>query len=252
MNLAGAIAYIRNWRESQNLDALTPQEERAAASRLLIEKGYSLPEFIPDATGKLKLIEGVYVSEENTVVVSIESELSVEKTNAENTLPSDAPVFPWQSTDKREFWCEDLQSFVRLTGDVNADGTYYVNKTGDGTFRPWGVKGNKLVPKEQAPSTAPQSEYLLINSAAWADIKNCLINKFIPSYPWSKKGDKLPTEIREEMLNLAKSRKQGLASLIEDERKAGKFEDTRNFVLRMNNVYESFPWQDFAQMLDFK
>lgn len=248
MNLSGAIAYIRNWRESQNLDALTPQEERAAASKLLIEKGYSLPEFIPDAVGKLKLIEGVYVSEENTVVVSV---LNEGETSAD-AVPSATPLLPWNSTDKREFWCEELESFVRLTGDVNVDGTYYVNKSGDGTFRRWGVKGDKLVLKEQAPSSAPKSEYLLINSAAWADIKNCLVTKFIPSYPWSKKGDKSPTEIREEMLSLAKSRKQGLASFIEDERKAGKFEDTRNFVLRMNNVHESFPWQDFAQMLDFK
>jgi hypothetical protein len=57
--------------------------------------------------------------------------------------------------------------------------------------------------------------------------------------------------VREDMLVLAKSRKQGLSSLIEDERKLGRFEDAQNFILRMNSVYESFPWGDFTQMLDF-
>lgn len=267
MNTEGAIAYIRNWREQQNLDALPPQEEREAASRLLVEKGFKLPEVIPDTTGSLKLFEGKYVKLEETakVVVSTlnneaeESPISPENKEEAITLEPDNPLFPWEPGDRREFWCEKLQSFVRFTGDLEANGNYWVIKTGEGNFRRWPVKGNELVLKENAPQDAPKSELLLINSAKWSDIKDCLINKFIPSYPWSKKdikvGDKVetktPSDVREDMLTLAKSRKKGLANYIEEERDRGRFEDATNFTLRMNAVYESFPWADFTQMLDF-
>lgn len=271
MNIEGAIAYIRDWRELQSLDALSPQEEREAASRLLVEKGFKLPEVIPDATGSLKYIEGNYVKlEESTKVIVSTLNNESEETpalpeNKEEAIASEYPkentdpLFPWNPSDHREFWCEKLQSFVRMTGDLEANGNYWVIKSGEGNFRRWPVKGSDLVLKEDAPQEAPKSELLLVNSVSWGDIKNCLVNKFIPSYPWSKKdikiGDRVetksPNEVREDMLNLAKSRRKGLATYIEEEREKGRFEDAQNFTLRMNTVYESFPWGDFTQMLDF-
>jgi hypothetical protein len=273
VEITGAIAYIRNWRESQNLDPLPPYEERESAVKLIEEKGYKLPTFIPSGEGSLQFKDGVYVKEEGRgkmeerrITGEEEKETSPRSVVAErltyskeeeqeSTHPSSSflltSFFLWSPSDKREFWCEKLQSFVRMSGDLNADGTYWVIKTGEGNFRRYPAKGEDLILKENAPKDVPTTDLLLVNSATWADIKNCLVTKFIPSYPWSKKGERSPNEIREEMLTLAKSRRQGLASLIEDERKLGNFEDDQNFTLRMNQVYESFPWGDFTQMLDF-
>lgn len=265
MNIEGAIAYIRNWRIEQNLESLAPQDERESALKLIQDKGYKLPEFVPDGQGSLQLKEGVYSMKDvsaplNTSSVEIiksEVEAVVEQKIVDPIqivppIPS-APqtLFPWQPHDKRQFWCDRHHSFVRLTGDLDANGTYWVNKSGEGTFSRYPAKGHELVLREDAPSSAPESELLLINSVNWGDIKNCLVNKFIPTYPWSKKGDKAPNQIREDMLTLAKSRKQGLSNFIEEERRLGRFEDSQNFILRMNAVYESFPWGDFTQMLDF-
>jgi hypothetical protein len=241
MDLKGAIVYIQKWRLKEGLGALSPQEERESASKLLFEKGYKLPEVFAG----MKLSEGVYIK---TVG---EAEEAGEEEGKQGRGELIAPLFPWEPQDSREFWCEKLGSFVRMTNDLNSDGTYWVIKSGEGHFRRYPVRGNELVPKENAPSNAPIADLLLINSAAWADIKNCLVDKFIPSYPWAKNGDKSPTQVREDMLTLAKSRKRGLAQLIEDERKAARFEDAQVFMLRMNAVHESFPWGDFAQMLDF-
>jgi hypothetical protein len=254
MNTEGAIAYIRDWRKEQNLESLSPQDEREAAAKLIQEKGYKLPEFIPDGQGSLHLNEGVYVMKDSIEIVKISN---AEEQVAEGLFPlppcppAPLPLFPWESHDRREFWCDRHKSFVRLTGDLEANGTYWVNKSGEGTFNRYRAFGHELVLRENAPSSTPESELLLINSAGWGDIKNCLVNKFIPTYPWSKKGDKTPTQVREDMLILTKSRRQGLAGFIEEERKLGRFEDSQNFILRMNTVYESFPWGDFTQMLDF-
>ena len=240
MEIAQAIAYVQQWREQQNLDPLSPHEEREAAAKLIKEKGYNLPSFIPGNDGTLQLKDGVYMETQEKPVLIVHT-----------TEQAPEGLFPWRALDDREFWCEKLKSFVRMTGDLNADGTYFVIKSGEGNFRRYPVKGSDLVLKADAPKEAPTSDLLLVNSASWGDIKNCLITKFIPSYPWSKKGDRSPAEIREEMLSLAKSRRNGLASFIEEERKLGNFEDAQNFVLRMNAVHESFPWNDFTQMLDF-
>lgn len=253
MNYEGAIAYIRNWREQQNLEPLSPQQERESASKLLFEKGYKLPEFIPDANGKLELKEGAYVSDTTIVDVSIEDSEQLPVISKQPLVTDNCSLitdYPWQPEDKREFWCEKLQSFVRIDG-LEASGFYWVIKSGEGHFRRWTVKGEELVLRDNAPQEAPKSELLLINSVSWGDIKNCLVNKFIPSYPWSKKGERSPNQIREDMLAIAKSKRQGLATYIEDERKVGRFDDAQNFTLRMNAVYESFPWGDFAQMIDF-
>ncbi|RUR77000.1 hypothetical protein PCC6912_39590 [Chlorogloeopsis fritschii PCC 6912] len=248
MDIDGAIAYIRKWRHEQNLDAFSPQQEREEASKLLLQKGYDIPKIIITEVGVMKLEDGVF-----QIIKKEQPDAIAQTEESESKLPEpvvEKPVY-WSPQDKREFWCEKLKLFVRMTGDLNADGTYWVIQSGEGTFRRYPVKAEDLVLKENAPKEIPTSDFLLINSASWSDIKNCLVNKFIPSYPWSKKGDKQPNQIREDMLAIAKSRKQGLASFIEEERNLGRFEDAQNFVLRMNVAYESFPWGDFAQLLDF-
>lgn len=276
MNIEGAIAYIRTWRQEQNLEPLAPQDERESAIKLIQEKGYKLPEFVPDGQGSLQLKEGIYsmkeveerkkedgrgmkdetekIDNESVASLLLMGDAKIEQ-SPEVILPPPSslplPLFPWEPHDKRQFWCERHHSFVRLTGDLDANGTYWVNKSGEGTFSRYPARGHELVLRENAPESAPESELLLINTVAWSDIKNCLVNKFIPTYPWSKKGDKTPNQVREDMLILAKSRKHGLSNFIEEERKLGRFEDSQNFILRMNAVYESFPWGDFTQMLDF-
>lgn len=240
-----AIAYIRKWRDTQGLDALSPSEERAAASKLIAQKGWGLPEKMAVVYESYFLKDGVYQLMEikDTIEISVDSVL--------NAPPSTPDLYPWNPQDKQEFWCDKLSFFVRLTGDLNVDGTYFVNKIGDGTFRRYGVRGGDLVPKNQAHTNSPKSDLLAVNRASWGDIKNFLTDKFIPSYPWTKRGDKTPTEVRADMEALAKSRNKGLAKLIEEERDADSFDDAQNLATRMTARHESFPWMEFAQMLDF-
>ncbi|MBO3463130.1 hypothetical protein G7B40_001450 [Aetokthonos hydrillicola Thurmond2011] len=250
MDLKDAIAYIKTWREEQKLDALPPDIERVAASKLLAQKGWNLPEKIPDFDGNLYLIDGAYVKPD-TMKTTDTVEIQVEIQQPAEIKPPNP--FPWEPGDKREFWCEKLKSFVRMTGDLNADGIYYVNKVGDGAFRRYPVKGQDLVLKEQAPADAPSTDLLAVNRASWTEIKNFLIEKFIPSYPWSRKGEKTPADVRADMELLAKSKNKGLGKLIEEERRTerGSYEDSQNFTMRLTALHESFPWAEFAQMLDF-
>lgn len=233
MELKHAVAHIKKWRDDQNLDALSPSEERIAASKFISQKGWNLPTSLPSFEGNLQFIEGVYTKAMEVVKVS--------------------EIFSWNPLDKRELWCQKLGFFVRLTGDLDTNGTYYVTKLGEGNFRRYPVRAYDLVLKEEAPQDAPSTDLLLVNQASWGDIKNYLVDKFIPSFPWSRKGDKTPADIRGDMESLAKSRHKGLAKLIEEERQSsrGAFEDQANFTIRLTTLHESFPWAEFAQMLDF-
>ena len=248
MELKDAIGLVRNWRISQELDALPPDLERAAASKLLIQKGWNLPDKINDFDGSLYLIDGVYVKPMET---KDSIEITIDNPPQPTVLKPDP--FPWNPGDKREFWCDPLKNFVRFTGDLNADGNYYVTIIGDGTLRRYPVKGKDLVLKEKAPADVPYVDLLLINRTTWGEIKNFMCERFIPSYPWTRYGDRSPADIRADMELLAKSKNKGLAKLIEDERKShrGSYENAENFSQRLTALHESFPWGEFAQMLDF-
>ncbi|MBW4480740.1 MAG: hypothetical protein KME54_28855 [Tolypothrix brevis GSE-NOS-MK-07-07A] len=229
-----AIKYIRNWREVQNLEPLPAQEEYAIATKLLQQKGYLLDNKINIGDTIYYLIDGEYKQKMELVV------------NEEN-------LTPWEPHDKREFWCDRLGFFVRLTGDLDINGFYRVSKLGDASFRYYQAKGSELVLKEHAPINAPSTDLLRVNTATWAEIKAHICDKFISSYPWEKQLDKTASQVRAEMDTLAKSRHKGLAKIIEDERSSshGNYEGIENFVLRMNITHESFPWKEFAQTLDF-
>ena len=253
--MRSAIAYIKKWREDQNLPQLSPADEREAARTLIVKRGYDLPKDITVLNEKFHLKDGRYV------VDSINLSIVPNKAPQEEAVVNEEPLiqseevsrFPWSPNDNREFWCEKLGFFVKLTRDVNIEGTYYVVKVGEGYYRRYPVFGNELVLKDKAPSNAPATDLLTINHATWGEIKNFLVDKFIPSYPWPKKGDLSPSEVREEMNAIAKSKHKGLAKMIENERSSfnGVFEGHENFTFRMTQVYESFPWSEFAQTLDY-
>lgn len=233
-----AIKYIRQWRESQGLESLTAQDEHLASLKLLEQKGQELPNKIQLGNQFYYLVNGEYMEiVDNATLRLVETNQTTE----------------WEPHDKREFWCDRLGFFVRLTGDLDVNGFYRVAKLGDGSYRTYQIRGGDLVLKEHAPISAPTTDLLTVNSASWAELKAHICDKFIAVYPWSKQQDKTPTQVRTEMDTLAKSRHKGLAKLIEDEKLSsrGNYEGIENFTMRMNALYESFPWQELAQTLDF-
>lgn len=163
--------------------------------------------------------------------------------------PRNENLFPYDPLDRREFWCEKLKAFVKLTGDVDALGIYWVYKVGESTYRRYGIKASDLsleknIKEEESP------KYLNINEASWSEIKNFII-QFINSFPWISMDDKSSMQIKEEMLNLAKSRNQGLANILEKEKSLSKFASKDQFIQRMNDIYPRFPWKEFSEILDF-
>ncbi|NJL10942.1 MAG: hypothetical protein HC908_14305 [Calothrix sp. SM1_7_51] len=251
MEIKAAIQFIREWRSREGLKDLTPSQEKEAAQKLIFQKGWNLKEVLVHPDGILKLNEGLYMSP-NLEVVKTQAPDNIERSQALDMGTEN--LFPWNPQDKRVFWSQSLRCDVRLTGDLNSDGNYYVVKVGEG-YRRYPERGNKLSPKSDIADTLnnQESELLAVNLANWSDIKNCLLEKFIGSYPWSKTPDKSPKEVREQMETLARSKQKGLATYISQERQTGRgrFTDKQEFVIRMTAIYDSFPWQDFAELLDF-
>lgn len=165
--------------------------------------------------------------------------------------------FPWSPIDDKdkEFWCARLGQFVFLTNNVESDGTYYVYIAGVSSRRHYPVKGYELVlanDKSAARIETSESEFFPVNKSNWSQIKNFLSENFIPSYAWSNTPEKSHEEVKASMLSLAKSPRQGLARMIEQERQnAGYFLDKSTFADRMRIHYESFPWLKLAEYFDY-
>lgn len=231
MDLKGAKNYIREWRNKQSLPDLSPGELSAAAEKLLFQKGWNLPKSLHHPEGLLIFKEGIYVNEETT--------------------PKESEYL-WNPQDSRVFWCNTLNSDVRLTGDLNADGTYFVVKVGEG-YRRYPVKAEQIQPKEQLTSQEKSPDYLSANLANWTEIKNLLTEQFIPSYPWQKTANSTAKEVRDQMQTLARSRRNGIATIIVDERSSdrGRFVSKEDFAIRMTAALDTFPFRELAELFDF-
>jgi hypothetical protein len=233
MDIKGATNYIREWRTRELLPDLSGGELRVAAEQLLFQKGWALPQALHYPDGILRFKEGLYHVDttESTAINEVQ--------------------YPWDPQDSRVFWCNTLNSDVRLTGDLNADGTYFVVKVGEG-YRRYPVKADQIQLRE-SNSQEKGSDYLAVNISNWTEIKNLLTEQFIPSYPWQKTADSTAKEVREQMQALAKSRKNGIATIIVEERSTsrGKFVSKEEFIIRMNAIMDTFPFRDFAELLDF-
>lgn len=165
--------------------------------------------------------------------------------------------YPWSFIEDqdKEFWCSRLGQYVRLTSDVETGGRYYVYVAGSNSKRIYPVFGHELVLADDKTAKridTDDSEFFPVNKSNWTQIKNFLTEKFIPSYPWKDSPDKSHEEVKASMLSIAKSPRNGLARLIEQERQHnGFFLDKATFDTRMKTHYESFPWLKLADFLDY-
>jgi hypothetical protein len=164
--------------------------------------------------------------------------------------------YPWSPLDEREFWCKRLGNFVRMTGNLNTGGIYYVTIPGskENSGRQYPVLGRDIVlaDSKEAKKIDTDDEFLSINKANWSQIKNFMCDRFIHSYPWQRTQEKTTEEVRNGMIVTAKSPRAGLAKMIENERNNnGYFLDITTFIGRMQPQYESFPWRKFASCLEF-
>jgi len=166
-------------------------------------------------------------------------------------------LYPWSYIEDKdkEFWCARLGQYVRLTNNVESNGTYYVYIAGTGSKRQYPVKGHEIVladDKSAKKFSGDANEFFPINKSNWTQIKNFLADNFIPSYAWASTPDKSNDEVKADMLAAAKSPRNGLARLIEQERQhQGHFLDKSTFSERMKTHYESFPWLKVSDFLDY-
>lgn len=234
MDIKYASQLIRKWREDQQLSVLSPEEEKKAAQVYIKQKGLVLP----DTFAGMPLVNGVY-------------------TNMPTSPTRDQKMFPLDPQDKRQYWSKQYGCYVTLTGDVTMGkgfATYYIRKADSSDTRPLPTKGHELVLAEDADLMPENGEFLEVNLSPWTTIKNFMLDRFVVSYPWTADGEKSPEDVRKHIEGLVKSSRNGLARMVETERKSerGHFAHSVDFVNRMSVFSKEFPWEEFARILDYK
>ncbi len=232
MQLDDAIAFIREWREAEDLLPLSFSELVNQAEKYLFVKGYNLPSELNFNNENYILNEGVYMN-------------ILDKSKEETD-----DLYPYNPLDKRTFYSDTYKCKVLLTGDLKISGTYMVSKLGEG-YQVYPDLARNLKPVVGEESEILPTTHLSINKSNWSDIKNWTLDKFVSSYPWQRAQDKSSTQVKEDIENFIKSKNKGLITLILNERINGVFVNREEFINRMNNVYDSFPWNDFCEVLDF-
>jgi hypothetical protein len=175
------------------------------------------------------------------------------------SLPKKDSKYPWNpfsEEDKaREYWCARLGQYVTLTNNLDSNGIYYVRIAGAApNSREYPVRGSEIIPAESraAKKIEGEGDFFPINKCNWNQIKELLINNFIPSYPWQDTDGESFQEVRDKWLSIAKNPRNGLARLIEIERNhAGIFLDKPTFVSRMQTRDSAFPWDKLSEFLNF-
>lgn len=163
---------------------------------------------------------------------------------------------PWNPITDREiaFYCsrlglDDLYLTPDIVGSPDSQIWYQVTSKSDTSKRVYPVAPDEIVPtssKEAKIAQETKDGLFQINLATIAQIKDLLINKFIPSYNWES------DEQKAEQLSKAKRPRDGYFRDIEQERNQGSFENKEDFTTRMNAKQEGFPWGDLANFLDYK
>jgi len=155
------------------------------------------------------------------------------------------------------FYCERLgMDDLVLTPDIlDICGRYQYNvKSARNPGRVYPVYGEEIVLSESREAKKAQitsDGKFKINLANQPQIKDFLVVKFIPSFPWQSTEEKSSEQVRDAMLSLAKQPRAGLVRQIEDERMQGYFLDTSTFIERMGKKVDNFPWSKFSDHLDF-
>lgn len=174
-----------------------------------------------------------------------------------------SPQFPWSPIDDRdtEFWCERLGIYGYLTPDVLSDGvrvTYHLRQSGVGNSasrRPFPVQGHEIIPTSSKAAKKIDTEkgnvLFPVNRSNYDQLKNFLADDFATSYPWQATADMTPDEVKKSIISRIKAPRNGLAREVENERSDGLFLDAATFVERMKKRFESFPWQELSQFLDY-
>lgn len=253
-------SHLAKWRESQQLSPLDQAELHEAAKTFIAQKGLALPSKITQGE-TYYLLNGEYVMKDaldNVPVMRSPALISVVDSLPESQA-ADNPRLPngkWNYLYKGVLFCPRIGCEVKfcdspemIAGDPNRL-KYYVKTIGAGTYdHRYAVMENELtLPIEEDERKV--SDRLELNIATWTEIKNFL-TQFANSYPWNKDGERSPTEVRDHVLAEIKSPKQGLAKLIEIERKKYPFDGRDEFISRMTDLYASFPWSAFVQLCDF-
>jgi hypothetical protein len=166
--------------------------------------------------------------------------------------------FPWNMPEHgdKEFWLQRIGQYVKLTGDIDSNGFYYVKAIGGDGVREYLVNGKELILSESKEAKKidlrnQQSGMFPINRSNWTQIKNFLTDDFINSYPWKGNESKSSEALRDNWLSAAKNPRTGIARLIENERAHGVFLDKSTFASRMKPHSDLFPWQKLSEFLDF-
>ena len=160
------------------------------------------------------------------------------------------PVFPEEHWDTRLVTSKKFKKEYKITGVMVSNGIVnYIcveqNLPGNVT------KQTTVIPeKDLVYSTEVEKEYrnydlLLVNEAPQSVVKDFLL-KFWISFPQEN------IEIRREYeAKIKAGGKTSLPAVIVDEKKVGgKFVAKDDFVVRMTNRYNNFPWRQFSEMIE--
>lgn len=178
---------------------------------------------------------------------------TVVKGGFENSVYQPGFWYPVGRDKDTLFYCHRLgMENVKLTPDVtgssiNPENMMYHIKDKNGNIH--GVRYDDIVPmtdKEAKEAQENASGLFEINLSNINQIKDFLCAKFIPSYNWDSE------EQKGEMMSKAKRPRDGLYRLIDGVRAQGHFINKEDFVERMKKKEEAFPWDKFADFLDYK
>jgi hypothetical protein len=169
------------------------------------------------------------------------------------------PNLPWNPYGEHKetlFYCnrlglDDLILLPDIDGNGDENSMYYVRSISDASKRIYPARHWEIIPtaiKEAKIAEETSQGLIEINLVNVQQLRDFIVNSFIPSYNWNSDAEKA-----DYLSRAKKPRQDSYHQQITSERLQGSFLTKEDFVSRMSaRTQDGFPWQKFSDLLDFR